>query len=103
MKRAALLDGSMIDEVAGNVLSIKRSATDKRRIGRIPLGFDGKCNSSGYVYDRTGKQGTAQGVLRLAGADGIEPQRAQDEPCGHRPGVLIPGKGIRRVEALHYL
>ena len=55
MKRAAFHDGSVVDEVTGDRLSIKRSATDKHRIGRVPLGFDGKCNSSRYVYDGTGK------------------------------------------------
>jgi hypothetical protein len=51
MKRAAFHNGSVVDEVAGDGLSIERSATDKDRIGRIPRGFDRKCNSARQVDD----------------------------------------------------
>ena len=55
MKHAAFHDRSVVDKVAADGPSIKRRAMDIHRIGGVPLGFDGKCNSTGHVYDRTRK------------------------------------------------
>jgi hypothetical protein len=46
---------SVVDEVAGKWLSVKRSASDKHCVGNIALCFDGKRNSAGKVHNSPGK------------------------------------------------
>lgn len=93
----SLGEGFVVDMDGGVEGVVDGDAGSVGGAGAVGRGVDAQGLAVFETDGGLGKERRAEGVLGLAGADGIEAERTEDVPGRHGAGVLVAAEVVGRV------